>query len=226
MKTIHVHLHLQFFQFIELALLCHQLFIGSELFQSPVSNNRNFVCITYGRESVCHDQSRSVFYQVVDGCLDLFLGDTVQSRCRFIQYQDAWITHEGSGNGDPLSLSTTQVAAMLRNPGIQPLRKRVNKFTQVGGINDLLQFLITDIVFTIGNIIAYRSCKKNGRLWYDCNMLSEAFKIQLIPVVLMNPITRLSTVVLPAPEPPTKAIVSPSLIDRLKCDSTGSSLSG
>ena len=46
----------------------------------------------------------------------------IQSGRRFVQDEKDWLLHECSGNGEPLTLTSGQVRALWRDPGVDPLR--------------------------------------------------------------------------------------------------------
>jgi hypothetical protein len=83
--------------------------VSSSLHDFPVPQNEDEVSIADGAQAVGDDEGRPPSHEVEHCVLDEALGVGVDVTCGFIKNEDCGVFEEGTGDGEELALSLTQV---------------------------------------------------------------------------------------------------------------------
>ena len=124
--------------------------------------------------------------EILYGLFDHMLTVGIQSWCCFIKNDHFWVSKESSGYWNPLLLASTELTAPLTN-----FRKKFHWETfwvteelhttcSLGSIND---FLVGELLQTIGNVIFNTSWKKSCFLINKAYLSSDGMSAQAVLVL-------------------------------------------
>ena len=87
------------------SFMVHQFSMGAGLHETSFVEDKDAIGSLDGRQAMGNHKGSSAFHESLQCLLDESFRLTVEGRGGFIQQQDPWIFHDGSGDGDALSLT-------------------------------------------------------------------------------------------------------------------------
>ena len=101
-------------------------------------NNLSFVYhddavgVAHGAQAVGNDEHGAFLANVLHVLLNDGFALVVKGAGGFVKYQNAWVSEQGTRDGDALTLATTQGAALLAHMGVVALGQFADKFMRTG----------------------------------------------------------------------------------------------
>jgi len=142
--------------------------------------NQNSVCVLNSCQSMGDDYSSNLsqllFYGVY-GFLNLFFVLGVQSRGGFIENEDLGFLDEGSGYGNPLLLTTRQLATRLTNLELDPFFMTHNEVVGIGILESFNDLIIGGIRLAKENILPDGSVEEDGFLSHISHLMSVVSQV-------------------------------------------------
>ena len=93
-----------------------------------IFDHRNAVGIINGGQAVGYHDAGATLPGFVQGLLHYLLALCVQGRGGFVQQQDLGVPHQGTGDGNPLLLSTAELCTFCSYVSIVALIKRESRY--------------------------------------------------------------------------------------------------
>jgi len=88
------------------AFLPHQIVVCAFFNDDSILNHHDPGASLHSSQSVSYDDGGPILHDVVQGRLDFRLTFFVKSTCGLIQHEDLGVPDNGSGDGNPLLLSS------------------------------------------------------------------------------------------------------------------------
>ena len=137
------------------------------------------------------------FHELRECQLNLFLTFTIESRCRFIEYEDGCILQDRTSNDDSLTLSSGEFHAAFTDKRFVSLRKLSDKLMCLREFCCLFDLILSRILPPIADIFSQRSMKQDRVLWDKRDMPTERVLCHVCDVLVIEENLSVIDVILP-----------------------------
>ena len=120
-----------------------------------------------------HKNRRPAFHDRAQRVVNQFFGCRVNRRGGVIEYENARVSQDGSGQCNSLTLTTRDCHAPLPHHGVVPLRQRVDKGMHTRYPSCCLNFLLRCIRSCVCNVGSHGVREEEGFLERDADLMSQ-----------------------------------------------------
>ena len=139
------------------------------------------------------DEGRSPLDQPGDRLLHLVFGNVIQRAGRLVQDEDARVADERAGNGHALFLPAAELAALLSDKGIQPVRQVFDELVQICQFRHALHQRVIDVFQPVDDVFADGARKQQAVLRYDgekAAVIGQGELRDVVPVYVQRALRR------------------------------------
>ena len=114
--------------------------------------HQDAIGLANGGEAVGNGKDGAILHQIVDGVLDLLLGDGVERGGGFVKDEDRRITQNGAGNGHALALSTAKDEALFADDAVVAFGVGHDKVVSIGELGGVLNLCLGGMGRAVGDV--------------------------------------------------------------------------